>query len=183
MAIGERIRFIRNLRGMTQKYLGMAVGFPERAADVRMAQYESGTRTPKADLTKTLAHALDVSPAALEVPDIDTEIGLMHTFFAMEDLYAIKIGEINGEVCLQLDKTDFNKWHSMLERFRPGWKKSSGWSAARSPKKNTISGAIPIPVSRLHEQKLRLMHYAKNRKKQKTNSHNHRLSRWLDLAL
>ena len=119
MAIGERIRFIRNLRGMTQKYLGMAVGFPERAADVRMAQYESGTRTPKADLTNEIAHVLDVSPSALGVPDIDTEIGLMHTFFAMEDLYAIKIGEINGEVCLRLDKTDFNKWHSMLDRFRP----------------------------------------------------------------
>lgn len=26
MAIGERIRFIRNLRGMTQKWLGQAVG-------------------------------------------------------------------------------------------------------------------------------------------------------------
>ena len=32
MAIGERIRFFRNLRGMTQKYLGMQVGFPEKTA-------------------------------------------------------------------------------------------------------------------------------------------------------
>ena len=30
MAIGERIRFIRNLRGFTQKWLGTAVGFPEK---------------------------------------------------------------------------------------------------------------------------------------------------------
>ena len=37
MAIGERIRFIRNLRGMTQKWLGQAVGFPPKTADVRMA--------------------------------------------------------------------------------------------------------------------------------------------------
>lgn len=29
MAIGERIHFFRTLRGMTQKYLGMAIGFPE----------------------------------------------------------------------------------------------------------------------------------------------------------
>ena len=35
MAIGERIHFFRLLRGMTQKYLGTAVGFPERSADVR----------------------------------------------------------------------------------------------------------------------------------------------------
>ena len=33
MAIGERIHFFRTLRGMTQKYLGMAIGFPERSAD------------------------------------------------------------------------------------------------------------------------------------------------------
>ena len=49
MAIGERIRFFRNLRGMTQKYLGTVVGFPEETADIRMAQYESGSRTPKSD--------------------------------------------------------------------------------------------------------------------------------------
>ena len=36
MAIGERIRFFRNLCGMTQKYLGQVVGFPEKTADIRM---------------------------------------------------------------------------------------------------------------------------------------------------
>ena len=50
MAIGERIHFFRILRGMTQKYLGTIVGFPERSADVRLAQYETGTRKPKTDL-------------------------------------------------------------------------------------------------------------------------------------
>ena len=30
MAIGERIHFIRNLRGMTQKYLGTLVAFLRR---------------------------------------------------------------------------------------------------------------------------------------------------------
>ena len=42
MAIGERIHFFRTMRGMTQKYLGMALGFPEKSADVRLAQYENG---------------------------------------------------------------------------------------------------------------------------------------------
>ena len=46
MAIGERIRFFRNMKGITQKYLGMVVGFPERSADVRMAQYEAEARIP-----------------------------------------------------------------------------------------------------------------------------------------
>ena len=33
MAIGERIRFFRNLCGMTQKYLGQVVGFPKKTAE------------------------------------------------------------------------------------------------------------------------------------------------------
>ena len=64
MATGERIRFFRTLRGMTQKYLGMLLGFPPTSADVRMAQYESEDRTPKADLTAQMAEALDVSLVA-----------------------------------------------------------------------------------------------------------------------
>ena len=60
MAIGERIHFVRILRGMTQKYLGTIIGFPERSADVSLAQYDTGTRKPKAESTATLAQALDV---------------------------------------------------------------------------------------------------------------------------
>jgi len=115
MAIGERIRFIRNLRGITQKYLGMAIGFDEKTADVRMAQYESGTRTPKANLTKSLAAILDVSPYALDVPDIDSDIGLMHTLFALEDLRGLKIAKTDGEVCLRLDKSKGRTYDEMLK--------------------------------------------------------------------
>ncbi|MDR2546750.1 MAG: helix-turn-helix domain-containing protein [Lachnospiraceae bacterium] len=117
MAIGERIRFIRNLRGMTQKWLGMAIGFDEKTADVRMAQYESGTRTPKENYVADIANALDVSPRALALPDIESYVGLAHTLFALEDLYGIKIGEIDGEVCLRLDKNKGTTYHSMFDIF------------------------------------------------------------------
>ena len=117
MAIGERIHFFRLLRGMTQKYLGMALGFPEKSADVRLAQYETGSRTPKADLTTALAQVLDVSPHALSVPDIDSYVGLMHTLFTLEDNYGLKISEIDGEVCLKVDvrkNKDAARLHEML---------------------------------------------------------------------
>lgn len=117
MAIGERIRFFRNLRGMTQKYLGMRVGFPEKSADVRMAQYEAGARTPKADLTAALAHELDVSPQALTVPDIDSYIGLMHTLFTLEDVYGLTVDEKDGDVCLRVNfrkGRDADRLHEML---------------------------------------------------------------------
>ena len=103
MAIGERIRFFRNLRGMTQKYLGQVVGFPEKTADIRMAQYESGSRTPKAELTENLADALGVSPLALSVPDIDSYLGLMHTLFTLEDRYGLTVETGENGVSLRVD--------------------------------------------------------------------------------
>ena len=124
MAIGERIRFIRNLRGMTQKYLGISIGFPQKTADIRMAQYESGTRTPKADVTNELAKVLEVSPQALTVPDIESYIGLMHTLFATEDLYGLKIDKIDGKVCLRLDKGMGSNYHSMFGMFN-AWQKEA----------------------------------------------------------
>ena len=117
MAIGERIRFFRNLRGMTQKYLGIQVGFPEKTADIRMAQYESGSRTPKADLTNKLAEVFGVSANALTIPDIDSYNGLMHTLFAMEDLYGLRIDKLDGELCIRLDKGMGTNYISMFEMF------------------------------------------------------------------
>ena len=90
MAIGKRIKHIRNLRGLTQKELGAAIGFEGKTADVRIAQYESETRVPKDKLLAEIAKVLDVSPDALDVPDIDSYIGVMHTLFALEDMYGLK---------------------------------------------------------------------------------------------
>ena len=130
MALGERIRFIRNLRGMTQKFLGLQVGFTERTADIRMAQYESGSRTPKADLIEQLADALDVSTEALNVPDIDSYTGLMHTLFALEDLYGFKIDRLDDEICIRINRQNgstfakmtglLEPWEEMAQKYRNG---------------------------------------------------------------
>ena len=124
MAIGERIKYIRNLRGMTQKYLGMLIGFSENVADVRIAQYESGARTPKEKILADIANALGVSPQALDLPDIDSYVGLTHTLFALEDLYGFKINNIDGELCLTLDKSKGITYVSMYEIFH-AWQKES----------------------------------------------------------
>ena len=140
MAIGERIHFFRILRGMTQKYLGTIVGFPERSADVRLAQYETGTRKPKAELTAALAQALDVSPHALDVPDIDSYIGLMHTLFTLEDLYGLTVSESDGEICLKVDTSKGKDAHE-LRKMLYAWKEQADkLSSGKSVKTNTMSG-------------------------------------------
>lgn len=104
MAIGERIRLFRSRKGLLQKQLGMLLGFSEKTAEVRIAQYENDARAPKEDLVKQMAQVLDVRPEAIRVPDIDTYVGLAHTLFTLEDRYGLKAGNIDGELCIRLDK-------------------------------------------------------------------------------
>jgi len=126
MATGERIRYIRNLRGMTQKWLGVQAGLPEKTADIRIAQYESGSRGPKDDLIRKLAEVLDVSPAALNVPDIENCNGVMHTLFALEDLYGLKIDEVDGKPVICLNKNS-REYPEMNEMFLAWQKEAQKW--------------------------------------------------------
>ena len=156
MAIGERIHYFRVKRGITQKQLGLGLGFPERSADVRVAQYESGTRTPKADLMAALAYGLDVAPEALNVPDIDSLIGLMHTLFTLEDVYGLTIEETDGGVCLRFGRAPDNKTPTDLLTAVREWRRQAAMLDAGEitreeydrwrhyfPKFDTSSGRTP----------------------------------------
>ena len=163
MAIGERIRFFRNLRGMTQKYLGTVVGFPEKTADIRMAQYESGSRTPKADLTENLAGVLGVSPLALSVPDIDSYLGLMHTLFTLEDRYGLTIEKGENGVSMRVDPSKgkdaaelsemLNAWAEQSEKYRNGDISREEYDKWRYnyPKYDENSGYVKVPSQGLSD--------------------------------
>ncbi len=166
MAIGERIRFFRNLRGMTQKYLGTVVGFPEKTADIRMAQYESGSRTPKADLTNKLAEVFGISPQALSVPDIDSYIGLMHTLFTLEDRYGLTIEKTENDVSMYADPkkgTDaaelsemLNAWAEQSEKYHNGDINRDEYDKWRYnyPKYDETSGYVKVPSQEVSEAML-----------------------------
>ena len=104
MKIGDRIKRIRTMRGMTQKELGLAVGFPARSADVRIAQYENGVRNPKEDMIRQLAEALHVHPSAISNQNANAYINLMYNLFDMENTFGIHIDQIDGELCLRMDR-------------------------------------------------------------------------------
>lgn len=125
MAIGQRIKFFRNRKGLTQKQLGETLGFLGRTSDVRLAQYESEARVPKLDLIKEMAGLLGVNMRAINVPDIDSNLGLMHTLFALEDMYGIKVGEIDGEMCLRIDKS-VTVPGSALSNMLTSWNQQAG---------------------------------------------------------
>ena len=87
MAVGDRIKRVRNFRGMTQKELGLALGFAENTADVRIAQYESGTRRPKEDTLWKISEVLDVNYRSLYEPRDYHAEDIMYTLFEMDEHY------------------------------------------------------------------------------------------------
>ena len=91
MSIGSKIKFFRQQKRMTQQELGEAVGFSKPSAGVRIAQYESGIRTPKDFTLEEIANALLVSPEALKAPEIKSVGDLMQVLFLLEDMFGVKL--------------------------------------------------------------------------------------------
>ena len=85
MILGERIKRIRTFRRLTQRELGLKLGYEERNADVRVAQYESGYRVPKKDTLMEIARILNVNYInfIIEAPGCAEDI--MQTFFWLDE--------------------------------------------------------------------------------------------------
>ena len=135
---------------MTQKWLGISSGLPEKTADIRMAQYESGTRVPKAEQTEKIAEALNVSPAALNVPDIESYIGVMHTLFALEDLYGFKIDEVDGEPVIRLNKNS-KEYMKMFEMFTAWQREAEKWHNGEITKEEYDQWRYRSPLPRAEQ--------------------------------
>lgn len=98
MAVGDRIKRARNFRKMTMKELGMAVGFDEKSADVRIAQYENNSRTPKEELLRKIAKALDVNYRSLYEPTLYAAEDIMYTLFELDEHYpSMRVLDVTDE--------------------------------------------------------------------------------------
>lgn len=85
MALGDRIKFLRLRRGFTQIHLGVLMGFPEKNADIRIAQFEINAKKPSEKMLERLAEVLEVSVAALKVDDDN----FLQTLFFLEDVHGM----------------------------------------------------------------------------------------------
>ena len=63
--LGQKIRFYRQIAGMTQKDLGIAVGVNEST----IRNYELGNRYPDTDTIFDIANALEITPYELSAPN------------------------------------------------------------------------------------------------------------------
>ena len=68
-----------------------------------------------------MAQILGVSPRAISVPDIDSDIGLMHPLFTLEDRYGLYVEESGSDVCLRVNPRDSHEaaeLHRMLSEWQ-----------------------------------------------------------------
>lgn len=86
ITFGEKLRYLRRKNNLTQKQLGMAVGFPENTADVRIAQYETNARTPREELLNKIAQVLGVQKEILTVPVLSKPKEFYAAFFWMNEM-------------------------------------------------------------------------------------------------
>ncbi|HIU23549.1 MAG TPA: helix-turn-helix transcriptional regulator [Candidatus Coprovicinus avistercoris] len=115
--MGNRIRKLRERRGMTQKELAEACGIGESA----LRSYELGARYPKDRVLDKLAKVLRVRPEIFEVYGIDTELQLVHALFNFEDRFKLEPGSqgcpvigVGGSGMLRKALSDWSKKHQQL---------------------------------------------------------------------
>lgn len=87
MSTGENIKRIRNIRGITQKELGIAIGFGEGSASPRVAQYETGNRIPRDAMLKKIAEVLKVDQRNISIPTGYKEEDMIYRLLVLEDYF------------------------------------------------------------------------------------------------
>ena len=121
MAVGDRIKRVRNFRGLTQKELGLAVGFDDKTADVRIAQYESGTRTPKEDMLRSISNVLDVNYASLHEPSLYSAEDVMFALFELDEHYGLRLLDAVEEEGYSKKVVSVNFNSNLLDGFLKEW--------------------------------------------------------------
>ncbi len=84
MTTGEKIKYIRSFRDMTQQELGIAIGLSAKGADNRIAQYETNYRVPKKNMLMAMAKALHVNYINFIPPVSGAAEDIMQTFFWLD---------------------------------------------------------------------------------------------------
>ena len=68
ITFGRKLKHLRQKNHLTQKELGIALGFSEDSADVRIVQYEADARKPRDEILVKIAKILCVPTDILTVP-------------------------------------------------------------------------------------------------------------------
>lgn len=128
--LGQKIRFYRQVAGLTQKELADVCGKNEST----IRNYELGNRYPDDDTLFEIANALEISPYALSTPKANVAPSALQFLFNLEKTLELTPTMIDGkaylEVSSEIDVDDgaipplanakrmIAHWASMYEKFQ-----------------------------------------------------------------
>lgn len=96
MSVGDRIRFARKFRKMTQAELAKRIGVTQKSAHARIAQYENGFYYPSKETVLDISHALSINPEYLFDFDPGKVDDVVRFFFELNRLYGVRLlGDIS----------------------------------------------------------------------------------------
>ena len=133
MDFSDRLRYIRELRGLTQKQLGLAIGLSERAAESTISQYERGEKKPRKNAIARLALALNVPDIALDLVPKAYPQGHHQRILFAEDHHGIQPYKIHNRCFIgpiEYEGGEFSNFYSDLECWYEAYNKliNSEWT-------------------------------------------------------
>lgn len=87
----------------------------------------------------------------------------MHTLFALEDIYGLRVGEIDGELCLRLSKNKKNTYLSMFDMFFAWNEVSKKFKDEQISKEEYDNWRYNYPKGTIEDSKVMLENYRKRK--------------------
>lgn len=121
MTCGDKIKKIRELKGLSRKELANWCGISEYT----LRSYEQGIRKPSAAQLEVFAAKLGVNINALSNPtNAQTLVAAAHILFDFEDELGFTVSQEDGFLCIRADELTINnfllEWHNMKEKLEKG---------------------------------------------------------------
>lgn len=138
LTMGDRIRFVRQFRGLTQTELAEKIGLPPgENGRIRISQYENDTHIPKEEMLEKISEVLGVTSLYLSTKE--------HTSFLD---FAFHLIEVDRVVPITIEKKGWDAYSLQLEcsimsEFFDKWiQKKADLEAGRITKEDYIEWTI-----------------------------------------
>lgn len=167
-SLGAKIKRIRELKGLTQKELGIRCGYSSATADVRISQYEKNKKVPRKQALKDIAHALGVNENTFYDADFLPYLALYQLLFDLEDLHGLHPVEVNGKYYLEFSGNTYlpikSEVSSQFDFLYEWYKKRQEFEIDNSDSKETLQ-------KKLNEYSLWKYEYPSNVIKEQSEQH------------
>ncbi len=145
MSLGERIKYVRQLRGITQLELAEKVGFSaDENGRIRISQYENGSRIPRKETLQKISEALGVKSYYLSLDDhtaaLDFAFELLDLDRATDITIKKEVVKDEDHYLIDLNTTFFNDF---LEEWM---NKKADLKQGKISKEDYIEWTINYPV-------------------------------------